>query len=155
MLVNEVTGLTLLAIGVVLFVVELAHPGALLLIPATILIVGSLLYLLIPNVLLDSIYGPFAISAAAILATIVTIWYYRWLAGSQTPFSTTTHGLAGLEGIIVADVVPNTLRGKVRIRSEVWSARSEHPIPKGTHVRVLDGEGVSVRVEPVSGEKNP
>ena len=60
-LVNEVTGIALLFIGGALFVVELFHPGALLLIPATILIVGSILYLLIPSVLLDSLWGPIAI----------------------------------------------------------------------------------------------
>jgi inner membrane protein len=153
MLVNEVTGLTILAIGVVLFIVELAHPGALLLIPATILIVGALLYLLIPSVLLDSVYGPIAIAVAAVIATVATVLYYRWLAGTHLPLSTTTRGLIGSEGTVIADVVPNTLRGKVRLKSEIWSARADIPIPKGTHVRVVDGEGVSVRVEPVETGK--
>jgi len=147
--VDVAAGLLILIIGAGFFTIEIFHPGALLLIPATIMIVGGFLYLLIPNVLLQSIWGPIAILIAALVATIVTILYYRWLAGVQKPLSTTSGGLVGEEGVLTADVVPNTLRGKVRIRSEIWSAKANAPIPKGTHVRVTAGEGVSVTVEPV------
>jgi membrane protein implicated in regulation of membrane protease activity len=145
--ISETTGIIILIIGVGLFLVELAHPGALLLIPATILIVGAILYLLIPDVLLDSIYGPIAIVFAAMISTVATIFYYRWLAGTHLPMSTTTRGLIGEEGIVIADIVPNTIHGKVRIHSEVWSARGNTPIPVGTKVRVVAGEGVSLTVE--------
>jgi inner membrane protein len=148
-------GILILLIGGGLFTIEIFHPGALLLIPATIMIVGGFLYLLIPDVLLRSIWGPIAILIAALIATIVTILYYRWLAGSHLPLSTTSGGLVGEEAIVIADVVPNTLRGKVRIHSEIWSARASTPIPAGTRVRVVAGEGVSVTVEPVPGEPHP
>ena len=153
--VDFVAGLAVLVIGAVLFIGELAHPGALLLIPATIMIVGGIMYLLIPNVLLDSIWGPVAIIAAALLSTAVTIWYYRWIAGTHVPMSTTSAGLVGEEAIVLVDVVPNTLRGKVRVRSEIWSAKGTRPIPRGTRVKVVAGEGVSLTVEPVSGETPP
>jgi len=148
--VNEAAGSAILLIGSALFVIELFHPGALLLIPATIMIVGAIMYLLIPSVLLDSIYGPIAILIAAIVATGVTILYYRWIAGTHQPLSTTSGGLVGEEAIVIADVVPNTLRGKVRVRSEVWSAKAAAPIQAGTRVRVVAGEGVSVTVEPIA-----
>jgi len=148
--VNEAAGSAILLIGSALFVVELFHPGALLLIPATIMIVGAIMYLLIPSVLLDSIYGPIAILIAAIVATGVTILYYRWIAGTHQPLSTTSGGLVGEEAVVIADVIPNTLRGKVRVRSEVWSAKGAAPIPAGTKVRVVAGEGVSVTVEPIA-----
>jgi membrane-bound ClpP family serine protease len=150
--VNEVAGITIVALGAILFVVELAHPGALLLIPATILIVGGILYLLIPNVLLDSIWGPIAVVIAAIVATIGTVFYYRWLAGTHQPMSTTSAGLVGEEALVIAEVIPDTLRGKVRVRSEIWSARAPIRIPAGTRVKVVAGEGVSVTVEPVAAE---
>ena len=148
-------GILILLIGGGLFTIEIFHPGALLLIPATIMIVGAFLYLLIPDVLLQSVWGPIAILIAAVVATIVTILYYRWLAGSHSPLSTTSAGLVGEEAIVISDVIPNTLRGKVRIRSEVWSARGDKPIPAGTRVRVVSGEGVSVTVEPVGSEPRP
>ena len=148
--VDVAVGLLILIIGCGFFTIEIFHPGALLLIPATIMIVGGFLYLLIPNVLLRSIWGPIAILLAAVVATIATILYYRWLAGVHLPLSTTSGGLVGEEAVVIADVVPNTLKGKVRIRSEVWSARASQPIPAGTHVKVVAGEGVSVTVEPVA-----
>ena len=148
--VDVAVGLLILILGCAFFVIEIFHPGALLLIPATIMIVGGFLYLLIPNVLLRSVWGPIAILLAAVLATIATILYYRWLAGVHLPLSTTSGGLVGEEAIVITDVVPNTLKGKVRIRSEIWSARAARPIPAGTHVKVVAGEGVSVTVEPVA-----
>lgn len=155
MLVDYTAGIAILVIGAVLFLVELAHPGALLLIPASIMIVGGILYLLIPDVLLDSIWGPIAIIVAAIVSTVATILWYRWLAGTHLPMSTTSGGLVGAEAIVIAPVVPNTLRGKIRVRSEVWSARASQPIPTGTRVRVVAGEGVSVTVEPIAPESPP
>lgn len=150
-LVNEGIGITIVLAGAVLFTVELFHPGALLIIPGTILLVGGILYLLIPDVLLNSIVGPVIVLAAALVATGGTILYYRWLAGTHKPLSTTSSGLIGEEGVVIADIVPDTLRGKVRVRSEIWSARGSSPIPVGTRVRIVHGEGVSVTVEPVDG----
>lgn len=149
--VNETIGIAILIVGAVLFVIELFHPGALLIIPASILLVGGTLYLLIPDVLLDSLVGPIVVLVAALVATGGTIFYYRWLAGTHKPMSTTSLGLVGEEAMVVADVVPDTLRGKVRVRSEIWSARSDRPIPVGTRVKVVHGEGVSVTVEPIDG----
>ncbi len=154
-LVNDAVGITIVIAGAVLFAVELFHPGALLIIPGTILLVGGILYLLIPDVLLDSIVGPVVILAAAMVATAGTILYYRWLAGTHKPLSTTSASLVGEEAIVIADIVPDTLRGKVRVRSEIWSARGASRIPVGTRVRVIHGEGVSVTVEPVDGPASP
>jgi inner membrane protein len=148
--VDVAVGILIIVIGGGFFTIEIFHPGALLLIPATIMIVGGFLYLLIPDVLLRSIWGPIAILVAALVATVVTILYYRWLAGVHLPLSTTSGGLVGEEAIVIADVVPNTLKGKVRVRSEIWSARASMPIPTGSRVRVVAGEGVSVTVEPVT-----
>lgn len=148
-------GIALVIAGVVLLASELVHPGALLLIPGSILLVAGFLYLFLPDVLLDSYYGPVAIVVTAILAALVEIPYYRWVAPTHRPLSTTSGGLVGDEAIVTAPVVPGTLHGKVRVRSEIWSARSDVPIPVGTRVRIVHGEGVSVSVEPVEPPKSP
>ena len=148
-------GIALVVVGVILLAFELIHPGALLLIPGSILLVAGFLYLFLPNELLDSYVGPVAIIVVAIVAAMIEIPYYRWVAPTHWPLSTTSAGLVGAEAIVTTPIVPNTLKGKVRVRSEVWSARASVPIPVGTRVRVVHGEGVSVTVEPIETPPNP
>ncbi len=128
---------------------EFVHPGALLLIPGSILVVGGLLYLFLPDFLLDTPWGAVLIIVAAIVATVLEIPYYRWIAPTHGPMTTTAAGLVGQVGTVIAPVVPDTLRGKVRIKSEIWSARAPQPIPVGAKVRVVAGEGVAVQVQQV------
>lgn len=148
-MVVDAIGLTLVIVGIILFVIEIIHPGALLLIPGSIFLVAGLLYVFSPGTLLSSGWGPLLIIIAAGLAAVIEIPYYRWIAPVHRPMSTTSAGLTGEQGIVITDVVPNTLKGKVRVKSEIWSARSDRPIASGTAVRIISGEGVSVKVVPL------
>jgi inner membrane protein len=147
--VIEGLGIALVVIGLVLFTLELIHPGALLLIPGSILLVAGILYLAFPNVLLDSPWGPGIILLSVVVAICIEVPYYRWIAPQSPPMSTTPLALVGQEGVVIAPVVPHTLRGKVRVKSEVWSARSNVPIAVGTRVKIVHGEGVSIMVQPL------
>ncbi|MGP8077544.1 MAG: NfeD family protein [Thermoplasmata archaeon] len=147
MVIDYTIGILVVIIGIVLLAFELVHPGALLFIPGSILLVAGFLYLFFPTYLLDSPYGPIAIVVVAVLSTLIEIFYYRWVAPTHNPLSTTTHGLVGEVGVVTAAIVPDTLKGKVRVRSEIWSAKASVPIPAGAHVRVVKGEGVAVSVE--------
>jgi inner membrane protein len=147
--IDPTIGILLVVVGIILLASELIHPGALLLIPASILLVAGFLYLFLPGTLLDSPYGAISIVVAAFLAAVIEIPYYRWVAPTHKPMSTTSAGLVGDEAIVIAPIVPNTIKGKVRVRSQVWSARSTQPIPVGTRVRIVHGEGVAVSVEPI------
>jgi inner membrane protein len=149
MAVNDAIGVTIIVVGIALLAFELIHPGALLIIPGSILLVAGFLYLFAPSDLLNSYIGPVVIIVAAIVGALIEIPYYRWVAPVHRPMSTTSGGLVGEEGIVIAPIDSNTLHGKVKIRSEIWSARSEAPIPIGTRVRVIHGEGVSVTVQPI------
>lgn len=151
MTIDVALGIVLIVSGIILFALELVHPGVLLLIPGSILLVAGFLYLLVPSVLLDGPWGVAVILLAAVIATVVEIPYYRYVAPTHRPLSTTSSGLIGEVGVVIAAVVPNTLKGKVRVKSEIWSARSDVPIPEGVRVRVTHGEGVSVTVQPVEG----
>lgn len=145
-------GVLLLIIGIVVITVELAHPGAFLVVPGTVFVVAGIGYLLIPDFLTNSIFGPTVVSVAAVVSAVLSFYWYRWMAPVHAPLTTMPQTLAGKEGIIIAPVVPDTLQGKVRIRSDVWSARSRQPIPNGTRVRVVGGEGVSVEVVPIEAQ---
>lgn len=144
-------GITLIVVGLILFAFEIVHPGIFLLIPASILLAAGMLALFAEPLLVTSVFGPTIIVVVAIGSALATIPYYRWVAPTHEPMSTTSQSLTGEVGIIIAPVVPDTLRGKVRIRSEVWSARADRPIPEGTRVRVIKGEGVSLTVQPIDG----
>jgi membrane protein implicated in regulation of membrane protease activity len=142
-------GVFVVLAGIIILALEFIHPGALLLIPGSILLVGGLLFLFLPDVLLNSPFGIVVISAAALISALVEIPYYRWIAPTHGPMTTTSAGLVGEVGTVIAPVVPNTIRGKIRVRSEVWSVRADGPIPVGRQVRVIAGEGVSLKVVPV------
>lgn len=151
-MVFEWIGLGLVLVGVALFATEIIHPGALLLIPGSVLIVAGLVALLFNDSTLTSIPGILAVSVAAILAAAVELPLYQRVAPTHRPMTTTSSGLAGEVGVVIAPVVPDTLSGKVRIKSEVWSARADAPISNGTRVRVVSGEGVAVHVTPIADE---
>ena len=145
--VNDAIGITIVVAGIILLAFELIHPGALLLIPGSILLAFGFLYLFLPNDLTNSYIGPVIIIVAAIGGALIEIPYYRWVAPVHRPMSTTSGGLVGEEAIVVAPIEPNTLHGKVKVHSEIWSARADQPIPVGSRVRVVHGEGVSVTVQ--------
>jgi membrane-bound ClpP family serine protease len=142
-------GLFLIILGLVLLGIELAHPGVFLLIPATAILVAGSIYIFAPDILLNTLWGPVAISIAAFAAAFGTIPYYKRIAPIHRPMSTTSGSLQGEIGLVISEVIPDSLRGKVQFQSEIWSARSEQPIPVGTKVRVVRGEGVSVWVVPL------
>jgi inner membrane protein len=150
---NLTISATLIIVGSALFAFELIHPGAWLLIPASIMIVAGILYLTLPSLLLDSAFGPAIVVLVALAAAVATIPYYRWVAPIHEPMSTTVQSLKGAVGVVVVPVVPDSLSGKVQIQSEVWSARGDEPIPKGTKVTVVSGEGVSVLVRPLDSAR--
>ncbi len=143
-------GVILILIGLGLFVAELVHPGIFLLIPGTVIFVSGVMYLLLPGFLTTTLFGPLIVVGAALVATVLSILYYRHVAPVHPPMVTMPETLVGAVGVVTSPVVPDTIRGKVRIRSEIWSARSHAPIAVGTRVRVIGGEGVSLDVTPIA-----
>ncbi len=139
----------LIVIGLILFGVELIHPGALLLVPGSIVLMAGVLYLFFPpSFIYGTPYGALAILIAAIVGALVQIPFYRWVAPNHRPMTTTSSGFTGEFGVVISPIEPNTMRGKVQIGSEVWTAKSDRLIPNGTRVKVVSGEGVSLRVIP-------
>jgi membrane-bound ClpP family serine protease len=142
-------GVPLILIGAGLFVIELIHPGVFLLIPGSVLLTAGILYLTVPSLLTATIFGPAIVFAAAFLATLATVPYYRRIAPIHRPMTTIPMSLEGLTGLVLTAVEPDNMKGKVRVNSEIWSARADRAIPAGTRVRILGGEGVTVRVTPL------
>ena len=140
-------GITLIIIGLILLIWEVHMPGFFIAIPGTILVVlgVALMFIENMNVLLTSIL----IIISGIFASIFTLLFYRHLGKPQPPETTTIEKLVGKTGIVTVKVEPNSLKGKVRIDSEVWSATANHEIEEGKKVIVVGGEGVHVYVKEV------
>jgi membrane protein implicated in regulation of membrane protease activity len=139
--------LLLIIIGLILLIVEATMPGVFMIIPAIIFIIIGGLGLFKPE-LLFTWYSVALAIVVAIPVTLLTIYAYRFLGKPEPPSTTITDTLVGEKCIVTVDTVPGTLKGKVRIGTDTWSANSEEPVKAGTKARVIRSEGVHVFIEP-------
>jgi len=138
-------------VGVLLLIAEAMSPGFFMLIPGAIFIaVGIIGYFV------DDFFGSWLLIAvvlvAAVLTTALTIELYQRLASPAPPETLVTESMIGRSGIVIAAVKPESLKGKVRIGSDIWSATSDAEIDEGVAVVVFAAEGVHVKVRPAEKE---
>lgn len=141
-------GLAFLIIGILMLLAEVMSPGAFILVPATVLIVLGTIGIVAPDILL-SWWSPVMAGIIVIPMTYVSIKMYQKLAPPAPPETTVATSLIGQIGVVEAEVLPNSLKGKVRIDHDTWSATSVKPIPIGTKIVVKASEGVHVTVEEI------
>lgn len=138
------TGILLIILAVVLFVLELKVPSFGLLSMGAIvsLVLGSVMLfetgetamrvswaVIVPTVLVVSAFFIFAMGLA------VRAWKARPRTGGQ--------GLIGEVGLALSDL---DTEGKVAIHGEYWNARADSHIPKGERVRVIRVESLFLKV---------
>ena len=144
----QLIGVVLLIASIVFFVLELKHPGVGLPAIAGIvcLVLGGLflfdtsvpgvsvsLWVIVPVAVFAGFFFLIVVRAAMRLRHRATI--------------TRDEQLIGEEGVVLRDLRP---RGVVQIASEHWTAEAVRGTPrKGEHVRVVEMEGLKLRVEPV------
>ncbi len=141
-------GLAFLIIGFLMLLAEVMSPGAFILVPATVLMVLGTVGIIAPELLL-SWWSPVLAGIIVIPMTYVSIKMYQKLAPPAPPETTVATSLIGQKGVVEVEVLPNSLKGKVRIDHDTWSATSTKPIPAGTMVVVKASEGVHVTVEEI------
>jgi membrane protein implicated in regulation of membrane protease activity len=141
-------GLAFIIIGILMLLAELSSPGAFILVPATVLIVLGFVGITAPDILI-SWWSPVIVAVVVIPITYLTMRMYQRLAPPAPPETTVATSLVGMTGVVVSEVTPNTLRGKVRIANDNWSATSGKVIPAGKKVVVKTSEGVHVTVEEI------
>lgn len=54
--------------------------------------------------------------------------------------------VVGMRAIVTEDIDKNTI-GEVKVDGKIWSAVSEQKLPKGTNVKILEINGVKLKVE--------
>lgn len=141
-----IVALVLIVLGLILLIVEATSPGVFMIIPASILIILGALGLVSP----DFLFSWWAILVAIVVAvpvTAITIYFYKFLGKPQPPSTTITDTLVGTTGIVLVTTIPGSLKGKIKIGSDTWSANSNQPIEAGTRAKVVRSEGVHVFIE--------
>lgn len=63
---------------------------------------------------------------------------------------TNVYGIIGKKGIVMQDINNIDYTGTVKVSGELWSAISSTDLPKGTHIKVTEIDGVKVKVEPIN-----
>ena len=144
-------GIAVILIGLALIVIEIHTPGFMLGAIGTALLILGIVILMFPE---DTAlaYAPLIILGAGIPAMIVSILIYRRIGKPENPATTSQYTLVGKIGLVVEDIEPHSLNGKVKIGSEVWSATAPKRIEKGKKVIVKKVEGVHLEVEELGGE---
>ena len=137
--------LLLLGLSIIPFVYAIQKPKRELYLALSILllILGSVF--MFPRTADQAIVNPFvAIIASGLVAG------FLWIAVRKSVEATSakpTHDLAALLGQIGEARTTINDEGSVLVAGELWSARSENPIPAGSSIRVLRREGFILIVE--------
>ena len=137
--------LILLGLSIVPFVYAIQKPKRepYLALSILLLVIGSVF--MFPRTAEQPVVNP----AVAILASVFVAGFL-WIVVRKSVEATSmrpTHDLTALVGQIGETRTKVDEEGSVLVAGEMWSARSETPIPAGTSVRVLRREGFILIVE--------
>jgi membrane-bound serine protease (ClpP class) len=151
MLPVQIVGVALIIASVVFFLLELKAPGvgAFTVAGVVTLVLGGL-FLFNPSVpnarVSPAVIVPVAIAAVGFFGFAVQ----AALRVRRRPPAMRVENLVGREGVATTALTP---RGVVHVASESWTADSvAGSIPKGNRVRVVEADGLRLRVEPVGQE---
>jgi len=134
-------------IGAIFIIIEAFSPGAFMLVPGVIFVVIGIIGYFVDG-FFESWQLPVMVVIVTVVTTVLTIKLYHFLAKPAPPETMVVESLIGRDGLVLTAVSPHSLRGKVKIGSDTWSATSEEPIADGVTVTVYAAEGVHVKVRP-------
>jgi membrane-bound serine protease (ClpP class) len=144
--------LIVLLLSVVPFVIALRSKNSLpYLIASIIMIIGGSLFLF-TGTGLKPLVDPFLVIGVSALAST-----FVWFAAKKSIQAQRTkkyHDIEKLVGEIGEARTTIHQEGSVLIGSELWSARSQQPIPSGQRVRVTKRDGFILEVEPDSNDNS-
>ncbi len=135
----------ILVVGAFCLIYEVFSPGGFLIIPGMVLLVLGIVGLVLPDILM-SVWSPVIALVVAVPVTIVTLKVYQHLAKPEPPATTVMESLVGREGKVTVPTEADSMKGKVKIGTDTWSATSDEPLETGTEVVVESSEGVHVHV---------
>ncbi len=143
-------GIVLIAVGIILFIMEAAEPGFFIAIPAGVLITLGFIIIAVPDFDLLSLWTPLIVALVVLPMMFLSMRYYQYISPPSKPTTTMTTSLEGKEGIVIKEIKPGEISGKVKVGDEIgggWSATADEKIEEGARVRVKKSKGVHVVVE--------
>jgi len=144
----QVSGLALLALGIVLLGLELkiTSHGALSLVGLVSFVFGSLL--LLPRIPGYKI-SPFAIGVTVLLwAVMIGFVARKVIAARHRPVLTGVQRVEGKSGVAKTELAP---RGVVLVNGEDWNALADgSPVAKGDRITVISVDGLTLHVRKAS-----
>lgn len=138
-------GILLIILAIILFIAEMkvVSHGILTIGGIVSLAIGSLILFDSPDPALRVSYRvmiPFLIVISLFFIGVILLV----VKAQRRRKRTGADGMIGWEGEVIADIVGE---GKVFLRGEYWNAVSDHPIKKGSKVRVIGVNGLKIKVE--------
>ncbi len=142
-------GLLLILFAILLFILEVKITSY------GILTIGGIVSMVIGSLMLFNNYEVPAlrISLSVVLAvTLTTAAFFIFALGMALKAklrkpTTGKEGLLGETGVALTKLAPGS-EGQVKVHGEIWTAWSDKTIRKGQKVRVVDVQGLRVKVEP-------
>lgn len=146
-------GLLLLLLAVVLFVMELVitSHGILGAAGLAALLLGSIMLFDTPKTGVSIDTGVLWTTLLGVGSFLAAITYVATRATLSRPISG-AEGLIGEKGLVRKTV--GKMGGKVFLHGELWTAVSEETIPEGTEVKVINIDGLKLRVSRTHGGKS-
>jgi membrane-bound serine protease (ClpP class) len=155
MLPVNLTGLVLIILALILFVMEAKFPTH------GILGVGGVIAMVLGAVMLihspitgGGVHVSIALAVTIPVALIVIFLARLVLRSFKWRQSTGAEQLVGAIGEITEPVESAGAKGMVRVHGELWRAAAGAAIPRGTQVRVSKVVGLTLLVEPVQADSS-
>jgi membrane-bound serine protease (ClpP class) len=142
-------GILLILLSLVLFVVEvkvMSH-GVLAIGGTVSLLLGSMMLFRNGGATLFRLSWWVMVPALLVTASFFLIAVGLAIRAQGRRVSTGREGMIGIPAVVLDSTHPDA-EGKVRIRGEIWAARSSEAIPAGSRVRVVSVDGLVVTVAP-------
>ena len=99
------------------------------------------------NVYIQAIVFVIASTLLIIFTRPILDKFFKIKDSTTTP--TNVYGVLGKKGIVIEDIDNIDYTGKVKVAGELWSATSVEDLKKGTHIKVIEVDGVKLKVEPI------
>ena len=143
-------GILLIVLGLILFIAEIkiVSNGMLTVAGMIAMVLGSLMLYESPSPYLRVSWGVILVTVLATSAFFTVVVAKALTAHRRSP-TTGREGLIGEAGVAETGMTPD---GKVFVRGEYWDAWSDEPIDAGSRVKVLEVDGMRLKVKKTTQE---